>query len=134
MQILQLGYSLGCGAAMSYLVICSGCEVWVRLVVGYFVGAANLLHPPPIACQLVPALGENTRRSKRAVLLCRLFYANQRRFFEPGQLHRQIAFGQTCRGFKELEVGGITTREHGEDREPGRFVNNTIQIRKGDGQ
>ncbi len=63
--------------------------------------------------------------------LYRFFYADQRRFFKPRQLHRQITFRQACRGFEESEVGALATREYGEDREPGGFVDHAIQSRKG---
>jgi hypothetical protein len=94
-------------------------------------GVANLFHLPPVMFELVTAFGHDMRSRDGPVFPRCFFDTNQRRFFEPGQLHRQIAPGQTCRGFKESEVGALTTREHGEDGEPGGFVHQTIQIRKG---
>jgi hypothetical protein len=94
-------------------------------------GVANLFHLPPISFELVTAFSPYMRRGDGPVLPYRFFDTNQRRFFESGQLHRQIALRQACRGFKESEVRALTTREYGEDGEPGGFVHQTIQIRKG---
>ena len=93
-------------------------------------GVANFFHLPPISPQLVAAFGNDLRCRHGAVLLCRFRYMDQRRFFKAGQLHREIAFRQAGRRFKESEVGALATCEYGQDREPSGLVHHAIQICK----
>jgi hypothetical protein len=60
---------------------------WRRSVARVICRGTNLFHLPPISSQLVTAFGEDVRSRDSAVFLRRLFYLDQRRFFEAGQLY-----------------------------------------------